>query len=66
MADGVFLLVDVDGFKRIDDRYGHAAGDAVLVQIGARLRDVLWARGGRPGQQPTAGRGGCGAGVVAR
>lgn len=35
------LFIDLDGFKPINDRFGHDAGDAVLAAVGHRLKTAL-------------------------
>jgi two-component system, cell cycle response regulator len=62
------IIIDVDHFKNINDGHGHLAGDAVLTEIGHRLRglvrsvDVVARYGGEefalllPGAGPEAAR----------
>ncbi len=35
------MLIDIDHFKEVNDHFGHASGDRVLVETAARLRDNL-------------------------
>lgn len=36
-----FLMVDLDGFKKINDLYGHDSGDFLLREVADRMRDVV-------------------------
>lgn len=46
-AEGVYLLMmDADGFKQINDHYGHAEGDHALQVVATALKDVCSPAGG--------------------
>ena len=37
--DFSFIMIDIDDFKRVNDRYGHLEGSRAIAQMGALLRD---------------------------
>ncbi|MEU4619712.1 GGDEF domain-containing protein [Actinoplanes sp. NPDC023801] len=43
-GDTALLVLDLDGFKGLNDAYGHAAGDELLRWVAATLRDRLRAQ----------------------
>lgn len=42
---GMFMLIDIDNFKKVNDTYGHQIGDKILMQIGEQLQKMVGKRG---------------------
>lgn len=43
--DCAVIAIDIDRFKQVNDSYGHAAGDAVLIELASRLEQAVAGRG---------------------
>ncbi|HEU0152428.1 MAG TPA: GGDEF domain-containing protein [Arenimonas sp.] len=41
VGGAIFLLIDIDGFKAINDRHGHLAGDRIITLVAAELGRTL-------------------------
>ncbi|OWQ88500.1 hypothetical protein CDN99_16745 [Roseateles aquatilis] len=41
MFTGALLMIDIDHFKHVNDRHGHAAGDAVIVEVSRRITQAV-------------------------
>src|SRR5262249_7659761 len=40
-TSGAVFLLDLDGFKRVNDTFGHSGGDELLCEVAGRLRQSL-------------------------